>query len=112
GTSQFAPFGVSRSTSTSSVAPSLRSPKPRQKLRRPMTPAKPHPQRREERRMTISTDFIWQEVHWSRPLDVSQATTLLRRLATDARRDTVIFEARALEGAVRHVVGTAAHQVK
>ncbi|HWH25149.1 MAG TPA: type IV secretory system conjugative DNA transfer family protein [Pseudolysinimonas sp.] len=59
-----------------------------------------------------SSDLIWQAMHWPSPLNPGHGLGLLRLLASDAERGPVIFEARAENGEVTHLFGTAAHQVR
>ena len=62
--------------------------------------------------MIERADLVWQEIHWPRPLDATQALSLLHRLAADATRRPVIFEAIGSEGAVRYLLGTPAEQIR
>lgn len=62
--------------------------------------------------MTDFSDLVWQQIHWPMPLSAETALHLLRRLATDEYRAPVVFETRADEGRVMHVVGTAPAQIR
>jgi len=62
--------------------------------------------------MGDAQDLVWQQIHWPLPLDSARAFNLIRRLAADHLRQSVVFEARAVAGKVSHFVGTAAHQVR
>lgn len=56
--------------------------------------------------------LVWQQLHWSLPLDPGGPLQLLQRLATDQHRDPVVFEAFAERGLVTHLFGTTARQVR
>lgn len=47
----------------------------------------------------------WRELHWQRPIDPQSVLALLRRLASDSRSPVIVFEARAVAGTVRYLIG-------
>ena len=61
---------------------------------------------------TTSRELIWQQVTWPTRLDNALALSLLHRLAADTSRQTVILEARCVEGEVTHLVGTGTRQAQ
>jgi hypothetical protein len=47
----------------------------------------------------------WRQLHWPRPFDATIALGFLETLAADESRGTVVFEARAENGTIRHLMG-------
>src|SRR4051794_2377956 len=53
----------------------------------------------------------WRELHWQRPIDPASVLALLRRLASDGRSPVIVFEARAVGGDIRYLIGLPADAV-
>lgn len=49
--------------------------------------------------------MYWLEVHWARPLLTAQVVGFLTRLASDAQRGPIVWEARAEAGRIRYLLG-------
>jgi hypothetical protein len=62
--------------------------------------------------MTSSRALVWRRIYWPTPLPVDHAAELIRRLAADALRGTVIFEAVSHEGEVAHFFAGEAREIR
>lgn len=56
-------------------------------------------------RRKIKPSTHWREILWPRPFDEDAARTILTNLATQGKREQIIFEARAAKGKIRWLVG-------
>ena len=54
----------------------------------------------------LSSDLVWQQIHWPSPLDPDHAVGLLQRLASDTGRGRVVFEARGQDEKVSYFLAS------
>jgi hypothetical protein len=62
--------------------------------------------------MTSSRALVWRRIYWPTPLPAAHAAELIRRLAADALRGTVVFEAVSHEGEVAHFFASEAREIR
>lgn len=62
--------------------------------------------------MTDPRSLVWRQIIWPMPLPIEAGLELLRRLAAEATREAVIFEALGIEGSVSHFYAAPARSIR